>query len=171
MALACQIKDECLRTLGMENVNITISWARRYTRKMGTAETVGIGGRVRLSMPLWPNASEAERRNTVVHEVCHILTRVRYGPQIDRGGRRISHGWRWQSLMIACGERPNRTHNVSRVGVVNEYVLICPKCGQEIAIGARLRNKWVRSQRTRVCMRCRAKLPWELAQGARRKTA
>jgi SprT protein len=88
------------------NIPIQIEWKRRFTRKMADARLFPGGfGRIRLSVPLWPRQGEAEQRNTIIHEVCHIIARSQ--------NRFIKpHGSEWKRLMRQCGEKSERCHAV-----------------------------------------------------------
>jgi SprT protein len=52
---------------------IVVVWNSRFTRRLGDAayNSTTFRARVRLSVPLWPRASEVDRRETVIHEACH----------------------------------------------------------------------------------------------------
>ena len=54
---------------------ILVEWSLRFTRRMGDAtySPINYGARIRLSIPLWPRASEEDRRETVIHEACHVI--------------------------------------------------------------------------------------------------
>ena len=93
---------------------ITVEWNNRFTRKMGDANWKL--NRVRFSVPLWPRASEDERRTTVIHEVCHLVANYKY-KLFEKRGRRNPHGQEWKHLMKLCGIRPERCHNVDRTGL------------------------------------------------------
>lgn len=106
---------ETLRTLGQGILSdlIQVEWNRSFTGKMGDARWRPTP-RIRLSAPLWPLASEAERRETVIHEVCHVvdffLSSVP-GTSYKRDG---IHGRSWKALMAKCGAEGSRCHNVKR---------------------------------------------------------
>ena len=34
---------------------------------------------IRLSIPLWPRASDQDRRETVIHEACHLIAFYKHG--------------------------------------------------------------------------------------------
>ena len=61
-------------------------------------------GLIRLSVPLWPRASDEERRETVIHEACHVIADCRFG------GKQ-GHGPAWRHMMALCGyPDPKRCH-------------------------------------------------------------
>jgi SprT protein len=93
---------------------IKVEWNARFTRKVGDANYRL--NRVRFSAPLWPRASEQERRETVIHEVCHLVANYKYNLSA-KVGHCSPHGVEWKSLMRKCGILPKRTHNVDRTGL------------------------------------------------------
>lgn len=105
---------ETLVTLGQEGLLATlqVEWNARFTWKMGDACYLPTP-RIRLSAPLWPLADEAERRETVIHEVCHVVDRhlASIDPTYQRSGH---HGFSWRVLMSKCGAKGDRCHSVKR---------------------------------------------------------
>jgi len=64
---------------------------------------------LRYSSKFWPTLSDAERRNTIIHEVCHLAVERLYGHCAKPKEGEIlvlDHGSQWQSLMTKCGEAP-----------------------------------------------------------------
>jgi SprT protein len=93
---------------------IRVTWSGRFNARMGDARwDKGRGvGLIRLSRPLWPRASAEERRETVIHEACHVIADYRYG------GKQ-GHGPRWRQMMARCGyPAPQRCHSVDRDAVL-----------------------------------------------------
>jgi predicted SprT family Zn-dependent metalloprotease len=97
---------------------LRIEW-KGFTWRMGDARLFKVRGRltaqVRLSIPLWPRASEEERDQTVAHEVAHLIQRWRQ----RRGdyarapvASLSSHGVAWRSVMRELGYKPDRCHEV-----------------------------------------------------------
>lgn len=116
---------ETLARLGHPDLarNVRIEWNGRFTRRMGDAfyrktPARGASGpecRLRFSVPLWPRASAAERRETVVHEVAHLVT---YHEARERRSRPQSHGPEWRRVMARAGyPNPSRCHQVDRTGL------------------------------------------------------
>lgn len=104
---------ETLSILGetaLEN-KISVEYNNDFTRRMGDASRDRLAKtyKVRFSIPLWPLATEAQRRETVIHEICHVV-------DMARGTFHSSeaHGHAWGQLMIQCGLAPKRCHNVNR---------------------------------------------------------
>ncbi len=98
---------------------VTVQFNSRFTSRMGDAiyHKRNDRGRIRLSSPLWHYASVAERRNTIIHEACHILAERDNQKDyiIGRGRRpkRVGHGRAWRDFMHMAGiERVERCHNV-----------------------------------------------------------
>jgi predicted SprT family Zn-dependent metalloprotease len=106
-----QIEAACLACGAPELVGrIRVVWRARFTARMGDArwDKVRRVGLIRLSLPLWPKASDEERRETVIHEACHVIADYRFG-------RKQGHGPAWQHMMALCGYRdPQRCHAVDR---------------------------------------------------------
>jgi SprT protein len=117
---------------------IKVEWNTRFTRRMGDGmfSPSKMMGRIRLSVPLWGRASEQDRRESVIHEACHVI--VFYN---DRNA--ASHGAEWREAMKRCGVDPQRTHTVDRTGLVRRkrlFVLCnCPK-DEKCRIGIRTFN-------------------------------
>lgn len=111
---------------------IVVEWNRRFTRRLGDAaySPINYGARIRLSIPLWPRASEADRRETVIHEACHIIAVYKFGGYVV-----VPHGPEWKEAMKNCGVEPLRTHAVDRSGLARRqrlFILLhCPREGME----------------------------------------
>lgn len=86
--------------------------------------------RIKLSRPLFDRHDDAGRRNTIIHEVCHILTDIE-NPSAK------PHGWEWKNMMRRAGiQNPQRCHRINRDGLrrkmnLDRYRYICPICGVE----------------------------------------
>ena len=110
---------------------IRVEWNRRFTRRLGDAgyNSVTFRARIRLSIPLWPRTSERDRRETVIHEACHIITSYKQGFGL------APHGPEWKKAMENCSVEPLRTHEVDRTGLARRqrrFVLLdCPRQGAE----------------------------------------
>ena len=100
-------------------------WNSRFTRRMGDAtyDFPNATGVVRFSKPLWGRADLRERKNTIVHEVCHIITFYKYGKSAS------PHGARWKKMMLLAGEFPERCHNVDTNGLTRKQTKIQVRCG------------------------------------------
>ncbi len=103
-------------------LRVYLEFNNRFTRRMGSAKWTGPkSGRVRLSAPLWPRASETERRETVIHEACHVV-------QFHIYPRGKGHGAEWKHLMRLCGVKPERCHHVDRTGIAKKQRRVEAAC-------------------------------------------
>lgn len=106
---------------------ILVEWNPRFTRRLGDAgySSITFRARIRLSSPLWPRTPEIDRRETVIHEACHIIV----------GFAAAAHGSEWKEAMENCGVEPLRLHSVDRTGLARRqkrFVLLdCPHHGVE----------------------------------------
>lgn len=91
--------------------NIVVSFNSRFTSRMGDANWHE--GLIRLSAPLWPYASFQERKETVVHETCHIACHYLFNRLTDSSKWAKAHGPEWRWCMEQVGY-PNakRCHTV-----------------------------------------------------------
>lgn len=166
----------------LERVNATelrgkikFQWSRRFTRRLGDArwDFHKGTGKVRFSIPLWPRATQEQRDEVVVHEVCHIVADWRYGnPYVDpktgktRGKRQI-HNKNWKATMRQAGiQNPQRCHTVNRDGLRRTQRKRTPqrkvrfKCGcpEGVAAGAIVAKRILLQGRTYYCKKCRQRL-------------
>lgn len=113
-----EVLDWTLATLGVEESlgnKVEYSFSPRMTHTMGYAYSERYVPRkrkrrhlVRFSSQLWERASERERYETIIHEVCHIVANHLYA------GEKIKpHGRKWKSLMERCGLQPEIYHHVN----------------------------------------------------------
>jgi SprT protein len=107
---------------------IVVEWNGRFTRRLGDAayNSITYRARIRLSLPLWPRATEEDRRETVIHEACHLIAFYKHG-QVS------AHGSEWKAAMKNCGVEPLRLHTVDRSGLTRRqkrFILLdCPNHG------------------------------------------
>jgi SprT protein len=110
---------------------IVVEWNWRFTKRLGDAgySPTTYRARIRLSIPLWPRASDQDRRETVIHEACHIIVGYRFGFVAT------AHGSEWKAAMQNCGVEPLRLHSVDRTGLARRqrrFILLdCPNHGME----------------------------------------
>ncbi|MEN6368020.1 MAG: SprT-like domain-containing protein [Thermoguttaceae bacterium] len=110
---------------------IVIEWNPRFTRRLGDAifNPTTFQSKIRLAIPLWPRASFQDKRETVVHEACHLIVWYKLGQFIK------PHGPEWRQAMENCGVQPLRTHEVDRTDLARRqrrFVLLdCPNQGHE----------------------------------------
>ena len=165
-----QQATDCLRTLGREDLflYLRIDWSNKFTSRMGDAlyarenEQVlksnekyrinGIIARVRFSIPLWPRATEEERKETVVHEICHLV--AAHEAFLEK--RKISnkHGYEWQSLMRKAGVEPEEKHRINVLGVGRKTIVAKCHC-QEHSITPLVAGRIMNNPFYYYCTRCR----------------
>jgi SprT protein len=110
---------------------IVVEWNRRFTRRLGDGmySPTTFRARIRLSIPLWPRASDQDRRETVIHEACHVIVKYKHGAFV------ADHGPEWKAAMLACGVEPLRLHNIDCTGLFRprrRFILLdCPNEGIE----------------------------------------
>jgi len=101
------IKQTCA-TLGHAGYEkeITWSWERRMTATLGYA----VGERqITFSASLWLALSDDNRKNVIVHEVCHLFVQKLFGHNRVIDGEKVTnHGQHWKDLMTKCKEPANR---------------------------------------------------------------
>lgn len=116
--------QEILVALGEPHLQVNVMLNNRFTARLGDARYDRLRGvgRVRFSLPLWPRASVEERRETIVHEVCHVVQRLRY-PMSS------AHGHEWKMLMRQAGiARAARCHTVDRTGLRRRQARVQAVC-------------------------------------------
>jgi SprT protein len=150
-----ELIDAACRACGVPELSarIGVIWSGRFSARMGDArwDPRRGAGLIRLSRPLWPKASNEERRETVVHETCHVIADYRFG------GRQ-GHGPRWRQMMALCGYRdPQRCHAVDREAIQQRRerrrVEVRARCG--CAEGVVVGPVQARRIRAGVAYRCR----------------
>lgn len=166
---AAAIALSTLRALGREDLIplLWIDWKSKFTSRMGDAlyatngqrvrrssERFRIDGticRARFSIPLWLRATEEERRQTVIHEVCHLVA----AHEAHLAGRKVSsaHGHEWKAVMRRAGVTPKRCHSVSTKGLGKKTIPAKCRCGEHYVtplVGGRI----IVLNRTYTCGRC-----------------
>ncbi|MHC4237227.1 MAG: SprT family zinc-dependent metalloprotease [Planctomycetota bacterium] len=153
---------KALKKMGRQDLlpYIWIVWSSRLTSSMGRAvfarpgDTVRkrfqkntIDGRVvrmELSVPLWSRANEAQRNQTILHELSHLITHQE--ALLAQQERPAPHGRRWKNTMHRIGADAARTHTVDTGGLgrlkakaqcrcMDHYVT--PRMAGEILMGRR----------------------------------
>lgn len=154
---------EALEILECEHLEreVAFHFNERFSARLGDARYRDRHGRVapriRLSAPLWPRVSDAERKETVVHETCHVVQLY----EAYKAGKRVKpHGKEWQYLMRKCGYEPKVTHDVDTAGVKNSRKTArvycrCPEPAH--AVTPRLWER-VAMGRRYTCRTCKARL-------------
>jgi len=133
---------------------IRLEWSNRLTSSMGNASKKAINDYyvIRLSIKLFARASDEERRQTVIHEACHVIDGI-------VNNTRMSHGSGWATCMRRADSNPERCHTVSNAGLVKRFVYTCSDGCVEHAVSARMHNS-IRRGKNRVCCKCRARLEY-----------
>lgn len=141
---------DTLEKLGHSDLYVEIQWRRGFTARLGDAR-YSPSPRVRFSVPLWPRASEQDRRETVIHEVCHVIAAY------ENQGRKIApHGYEWKALMRKCGVEPKVTHDVDRTGFTT--AVIPAYCGCREHKITPYRAGQIKTGKRIVCRKCRGML-------------
>lgn len=115
--------------LDWDRTLIQVGMRTSFTRRLGDALGTNLnwaapGGRIRFSAsPLWRRASKAERRNTVIHELAHVLVNCYHGRRVT------AHGSEWKAMHRLLGEAPSRTHSVNRAGLRRRRPLVRDRFG------------------------------------------
>ena len=132
---------------------IVSEWNPRFTRKMGDAtyNSQTYRARIRLSIPLWSRASDTAKRETVIHEACHIIVAYKQGNKVRR-----PHGPEWKEAMRNCGVQPIRTHSVDRTGLARrQRLFILGDCPNEHKCRMRVQHfNMVQAGYTLECKHC-----------------
>jgi len=102
---------------------IRVRWNKRFTRRFGDAVIAkdGLRGRIRLSPMIWERATSVDRRETIIHETCHIVAWHLHGTAIK------PHGSEWQTAMNNCGIDPEIYHDINLDGINRFFVRECNK--------------------------------------------
>lgn len=143
--------QQTLTKLRFGFLKLRIEWKDSFTARMGDANSVLL--RVRFSVPLWSRASERERYETVVHEVCHIVAGVKHHHRVK------PHGAEWRALMREAGVEPRRCHNVDRTDLTRRAERInisCPSCDQTYACTPYMAGQIASGNR--ICSKCKTRL-------------
>lgn len=106
---------------------IQVRWNKRFIRKFAEAGygACPIRAIIRLSPLIWERASETDRRETIIHEACHIVAFHLHGTKIK------PHGIEWQQAMTKCDVEPTRCHTIPLIGINRFHVRECPKAKAE----------------------------------------
>jgi SprT protein len=105
---------------------------------------------LRFNLQLYRENQEDFLRQTVAHEVAHLVAHQLFGDRIQ------AHGEEWQLIMRGVYELPpNRCHNYAvQRRAVTRYIYRCP-CPQGDFPFTAQRHKLVRQGRRYLCKRCR----------------
>lgn len=126
---------------------VSVEFNNGFTSRLGDA-TPSLR-RVRLSAPLWARATVAERRETVIHELAHVVTWSLFP-------RASAHGNEWRWVMALSGGIGARTHSVDRSGLKKAGGTF--SCGCRVFTMGSTRSARIRKGRTYTCQKCRGTL-------------
>jgi predicted SprT family Zn-dependent metalloprotease len=125
---------------------IRFEWSNRMTTAMGNAKGCNATGYlIKLSTKLFTRANEEEQRETVIHEVCHVVDRF-----VNKG--RMSHGEGWKVAMRHTGLEPRRCHKVTTL--VKRFIYACPNDCFDYKLSTRMHNS-INKGDLRICIKCR----------------
>ena len=144
--------DSIQRAMEPVRAGLRVEFNRRFTRRMGDANPRK--NLIRLSAPLWPRAGYAKRRDTLRHELAHLVTRA-----IDP--RSQSHGCLWHMVARRLGCTAIRCHSVPREDLARKptrgsAVASC-RCRNDIPLGP-VRARRLRAGTRYACRRCGTRL-------------
>ena len=130
-------------TLGCPELkdSIYIEWKSRFTARLGDARFGREKSVIRFSIPLWERAGNDWKKETAIHEACHIVQRYQESKG-ERTYRSSPHGAEWKALMRRCGVTPRTRHSVDRTGLRRprkrqpRTECLCTGCGAEYALTA-----------------------------------
>jgi len=147
--------------------HMTLVWSHRMSRTFGLARYAHAKKEmgVTLSSILWEAASEEERRETVYHEVAHIIVYLIHyhkNPRPRKSPEAHGREWKWTMRMIGY-PNPSAKHTVAN-HVYEESVGNIPVycgCSSDPAawvskIKAAKMNLHASRGRTYVCRKCRS---------------
>ncbi|BCJ08413.1 SprT family zinc-dependent metalloprotease [Pseudomonas sp. AA27] len=105
---------------------------------------------LRFNLQLYHENQDDFLRQTVAHEVAHLVAHQLFGERIQ------AHGEEWQLIMRGVYELPpNRCHNYEvQRRVTTRYIYRCPCPESDFPFTAQ-RHKLVRQGRRYLCRRCR----------------
>lgn len=105
---------------------------------------------LRFNLQLYRENSDDFLKQTVPHEVAHLVAHQMFGDRIQ------PHGEEWQLIMRGVYELPpHRCHNYAvKRRTVTRYIYRCPCAGSDFPFSAQ-RHSLVRQGRRYLCRRCR----------------
>jgi predicted SprT family Zn-dependent metalloprotease len=94
------------QALKLSGMRCEAVWNGRLSASMGRAKgkntIFGTTYKIEFSPKLFALATPEARRNTMIHEICHVLGHALSG--------KMDHGRVWKRLMVICGESPERCY-------------------------------------------------------------
>jgi predicted SprT family Zn-dependent metalloprotease len=153
-ALVNQLKSDG----GQPALVLAVEINNRLRTSMGRAKVDRHGNKtVEFNPRLFARATVEERRQTVAHEVAHILAFVESG--------KMDHGPAWKRVMRRLGFDPKRCHRVDTAGIrvrQDRIAVQCPEscgwtCNMAKATHTKWRNKLSRGTHSARCPKCGAR--------------
>ena len=128
-----RLKRVQLQIVICQKNTVTAGWAR-----VRGAKSLFPTGEITVNQPIHDRGSEEDLRDTVGHELAHIIDVV--------NGNKMSHGKSWKRVMTTLGLPPQRTHDMdtSHVKRMERFDYVCEKCGREYSISKRMHNQVLR---------------------------
>jgi SprT protein len=128
-------------------------WNERAINRAGCAHLADRC--IELSRKTWKASSDAERKETAVHELCHIVAWDRH--------RERGHGVWWKLVMAEAGyPRAKRCHAIdtSKLTLHKKWPLFCDcKCHM---VSRRYYNSVVNKTKRARCIKCKGPLRREM---------
>lgn len=147
-----RVIEETLEKVGMGHLKgrLVWKWSSRLTSTMGKAYTSKL--EIHFSESLYQKATDEQRYENIVHEVCHVTADC-------RNGKRCMHGPEWYAEMRRAGiQNPRRCHDVDIDARKRKKVPATCPCGKvkDLGLGraARLQNGTKKYH----CKRCKGKV-------------
>lgn len=128
---------------------IRVEWNKRFTRKFAEAAYGAMPPRgiIRISPMIWERAAIAQRRETIIHETCHLVAFHLHGTQIK------PHGAEWKIAMENCGLEAIRCHTIPLIGINHFHVRACPN-SDRCTVSRRDFGRVKRREHTLTCTLC-----------------
>lgn len=111
---------------GVPHLANTITYQWKDNLRITAGKAYPKQNRFTLSRPLFGRISKDDQRNTVIHEVCHLLD--------WELNRKCDHGTTFYTLMQNAGETPSTYHNYNIEGLRNKVKRVesvCRNCGKK----------------------------------------
>ncbi len=113
LAYAKILARELLDQHGLSHWELKIGKTKRAAGRCWSGKQI-----IELSVHHVTLNSEAEVRDTILHEIAHALA-----------GHSAGHGPAWERMCVIVGARPERCYSSSRVVVPErKYAAVCGKC-------------------------------------------
>jgi SprT protein len=148
-----------LYDLASDKLNLKLKYPKiTYDLKGSVAgQAWYVDNKLRLNATALKNYRDDYIKQTVGHEVAHLIAFCKHGAVIK------PHGFEWKNVMRLFKLPPNRCHtydlpSARSSGSKKPYV--CEGCSKEYKIGPIKHNRWLRGEQTFRCPRCQGKVVW-----------